>query len=176
MGMKRGWKPSKTNSKTPDSSLKRLTENTTRLPANWPWLRLTSSAQKRGQRPVSPRSSNSKRSCELSATISSLLRSQRRRLRKRRKPIPNKSEFSPPNTRRLKLVLSSPRGPFRNYRRKSTDLKTNCVLNRNVTRCCKRTWRPHSRTSKTYELVHEKEKFKAISDELDQTFAEMSGY
>merc|ERR1712142_820181 len=26
------------------------------------------------------------------------------------------------------------------------------------------------------ELVHEKEKFKAISDELDQTFAEMSGY
>jgi len=25
-----------------------------------------------------------------------------------------------------------------------------------------------------YELVHEKEKFKAISDELDQTFAEMS--
>jgi hypothetical protein len=24
--------------------------------------------------------------------------------------------------------------------------------------------------------VHEKEKFKAISDELDQTFAEMSGY
>jgi len=25
-------------------------------------------------------------------------------------------------------------------------------------------------------LVHEKEKFKAISDELDQTFAEMSGY
>merc|ERR1711988_870176 len=66
-----------------------------------------------------------------------------------RKPIPNKSEFSPPNTRRLKLVLSSPRGPFRNYRRKSTDLKTNCVLNRNVTRCCKRTWRPHSRTSKT---------------------------
>ena len=29
--MKRGWKPSKTNSKTPDSSLKRLTENTTRL-------------------------------------------------------------------------------------------------------------------------------------------------
>merc|ERR1712047_212983 len=60
--MKRGWKPSKTNSKTPDSSLKRLTENTTRLPANWPWLRPTSSAQKRGQRPVSPRSSNSKRS------------------------------------------------------------------------------------------------------------------
>merc|ERR1711862_1028273 len=60
--MKRGWKPSKPNSKTPDSSLKRLTENTTRLPANWPWLRLTSSAQKRGQRPVSPRSSNSKRS------------------------------------------------------------------------------------------------------------------
>jgi len=85
----------------------------------------------------------------LSATISSLLRSQRRRLSKRRKPIPNKSEFSPPNTSRLKLVLSSPRGPFRNYRRKSTDLKTNCVLNRNVTRCCKRTWRPHSRTSKT---------------------------
>ena len=28
----------------------------------------------------------------------------------------------------------------------------------------------------TDELVHEKEKFKAISDELDQTFAEMSGY
>merc|ERR1711994_1061647 len=26
------------------------------------------------------------------------------------------------------------------------------------------------------ELVHEMEKFKAISDELDQTFAEMSGY
>merc|ERR1712110_885444 len=26
------------------------------------------------------------------------------------------------------------------------------------------------------ELVHEKEKFKAVSDELDQTFAEMSGY
>merc|ERR1712061_258959 len=26
------------------------------------------------------------------------------------------------------------------------------------------------------ELVNEKEKFKAISDELDQTFAEMSGY
>merc|ERR1719430_2523417 len=26
------------------------------------------------------------------------------------------------------------------------------------------------------DLVHEKEKFKAISDELDQTFAEMSGY
>merc|ERR1712033_38998 len=26
------------------------------------------------------------------------------------------------------------------------------------------------------ELVHEKEKYKAISDELDQTFAEMSGY
>jgi tropomyosin-1 len=26
------------------------------------------------------------------------------------------------------------------------------------------------------ELVQEKEKFKAISDELDQTFAEMSGY
>ena len=26
------------------------------------------------------------------------------------------------------------------------------------------------------ELVHEKEKFKAISDEHDQTFAEMSGY
>ena len=26
------------------------------------------------------------------------------------------------------------------------------------------------------EAVHEKEKFKAISDELDQTFAEMSGY
>merc|ERR1711862_646900 len=57
--------------KDANSSLKRLTENTTRLPANWPWLRLTSSAQKRGQRPVSPRSSNSKRSSELSATISS---------------------------------------------------------------------------------------------------------
>ena len=26
------------------------------------------------------------------------------------------------------------------------------------------------------ELLHEKEKFKSISDELDQTFAEMSGY
>jgi hypothetical protein len=26
------------------------------------------------------------------------------------------------------------------------------------------------------ELLNEKEKFKAISDELDQTFAEMSGY
>ena len=26
------------------------------------------------------------------------------------------------------------------------------------------------------ELVHEKEKLKSISDELDQTFAEMSGY
>ena len=26
------------------------------------------------------------------------------------------------------------------------------------------------------ELVHEMEKFKAVSDELDQTFAEMSGY
>jgi len=25
-------------------------------------------------------------------------------------------------------------------------------------------------------LLHEKEKFKSISDELDQTFAEMSGY
>merc|ERR1712203_333764 len=37
-------------------------------------------------------------------------------------------------------------------------------------------WRPLSRTSRTYELLHEKEKFKAISDELDQTFAEMSGY
>jgi hypothetical protein len=31
-------------------------------------------------------------------------------------------------------------------------------------------------TSFPNELVHEKEKFKAISDELDQTFAEMSGY
>ena len=31
-------------------------------------------------------------------------------------------------------------------------------------------------TSFPDELVHEKEKFKAISDELDQTFAEMSGY
>jgi len=31
-------------------------------------------------------------------------------------------------------------------------------------------------TNQQYELVHEKEKFKAISDELDQTFAEMSGY
>jgi len=30
--------------------------------------------------------------------------------------------------------------------------------------------------TKKDELVHEKEKFKAISDELDQTFAEMSGY
>jgi len=26
------------------------------------------------------------------------------------------------------------------------------------------------------ELCHEQEKFKAISEELDQTFAEMSGY
>merc|ERR1712139_654262 len=26
------------------------------------------------------------------------------------------------------------------------------------------------------ELVHEKEKYKSISDELDQTFSEMSGY
>jgi len=31
-------------------------------------------------------------------------------------------------------------------------------------------------SNKKDELVHEKEKFKAISDELDQTFAEMSGY
>ena len=26
------------------------------------------------------------------------------------------------------------------------------------------------------ELLHEKEQFKAVSDDLDQTFAEMSGY
>jgi hypothetical protein len=52
----------------------------------------------------------------------------------------------------------------------------NCVANKNATRCCRRIWRPLSRTFRTYELVHEKEKFKAISDELDQTFAEMSGY
>merc|ERR1712190_125218 len=108
--------------------------------------------------------------------ISNHLRSQRKRLLKRRRHIPSKSDFSPPNTRRLRLALNLPRGPFRNCKRKLTDLKTNCVLNKNVTRCCRRTWRPLSRTSKTYELVHEKEKFKAISDELDQTFAEMSGY
>jgi len=50
------------------------------------------------------------------------------------------------------------------------------VLSRKGTECCRRTWKPHSTTFRTYELVHEKEKFKAISDELDQTFAEMSGY
>jgi len=47
---------------------------------------------------------------------------------------------------------------------------------RRRTRRWRRRWRRRSRISKTYELVHEKEKFKAISDELDQTFAEMSGY
>lgn len=26
------------------------------------------------------------------------------------------------------------------------------------------------------ELVHEKEKYKSVSDELDQTFAELTGY
>jgi hypothetical protein len=50
------------------------------------------------------------------------------------------------------------------------------ALSRRETECCRRTWRRLSKTSRTYELVHEKEKFKAISDELDQTFAEMSGY
>merc|ERR1712001_813169 len=53
--MKREWKPSKTNSKTPDFWLKKLTENMTRLPGNWPWLRLISNALKKEQRPVSPR-------------------------------------------------------------------------------------------------------------------------
>lgn len=28
----------------------------------------------------------------------------------------------------------------------------------------------------TDELVHEKEKYKSISDELDQTFSELTGY
>jgi len=27
-----------------------------------------------------------------------------------------------------------------------------------------------------YELVHEKERYKSISEELDQTFQELSGY
>jgi hypothetical protein len=55
-------------------------------------------------------------------------------------------------------------------------LKTTSVQNRTGTKCFRRIWRQHFRISKIYELVHEKEKFKAISDELDQTFAEMSGY
>ncbi len=37
-------------------------------------------------------------------------------------------------------------------------------------------WHMCNLVSISDELVHEKEKFKAISDELDQTFAEMSGY
>jgi hypothetical protein len=49
-------------------------------------------------------------------------------------------------------------------------------LPRRKTRKWRMTWRLPSRIYRTYELVHEKEKFKAISDELDQTFAEMSGY
>merc|ERR1711981_1139016 len=41
------------------------------------------------------------------------------------------------------------RDPCKNCKRKWTDLKTNCVLNKNVTRCCRRMWRLPSRTFKT---------------------------
>merc|ERR1712083_1081654 len=61
-------------------------------------------------------------------------------------------------------------------RRRLTGSKTTCWEPRRRTRRWRRRWRRLSRISRTYELVHEKEKFKAISDELDQTFAEMSGY
>merc|ERR1712233_88448 len=74
------------------------------------------------------------------------------------------------------VALSSQRGQSPNCRRRWTGLKTTCWGPRRRTRRWRRRWRPRSRISRTYELVHEKEKFKAISDELDQTFAEMSGY
>jgi hypothetical protein len=98
------------------------------------------------------------------------------RLPKRRRHIPNKSGFLLPNIRRPRLVPNSQSDPYRNCRRRLTGLKTTSVQNRIETKCCKRIWRRHFKISRIYELVHEKEKFKAISDELDQTFAEMSGY
>jgi len=55
-------------------------------------------------------------------------------------------------------------------------IKRTSTENKLKTGCFRRTWKLPSTTFRTYELVHEKEKFKAISDELDQTFAEMSGY
>jgi len=73
-------------------------------------------------------------------------------------------------------VPNSQSDPYRNCKRRLTGLKTISVPNRTETKCYRRIWRRHFKISKIYELVHEKEKFKAISDELDQTFAEMSGY
>jgi len=37
-------------------------------------------------------------------------------------------------------------------------------------------WRPLYRISRPYDLVNEKEKYKSIADEMDQTFSELAGY
>merc|ERR1712213_138331 len=60
--MKPEWNPWKTNLKTPESLLRRPTKNTMTLPKNCKWLSPTSTAQKRGQTLVRPRSLSSKRS------------------------------------------------------------------------------------------------------------------
>merc|ERR1719334_603951 len=60
--MKRGWRRSRINSKKPDSWLKKQTENTTRSPESWPWLRLIWSAQRREQRQANQRLSSWRKS------------------------------------------------------------------------------------------------------------------
>jgi len=37
-------------------------------------------------------------------------------------------------------------------------------------------WKRLCRIFRTYELVNEKEKYKHIADEMDQTFAELAGF
>merc|ERR1712008_507387 len=91
-------------------------------------------AQKRGPILVRPRSLSLKRSRELSLTISSPSRSQKRRPTSVRSTTKNKLSTSPPNSSKPRLALNSPRGQYRNCKRRLTDWKMSSYTRRRNSR------------------------------------------
>merc|ERR1712238_545715 len=71
---------------------------------------------------------------ELSVTISSPLRSQKRRPTSVRSTTKNKSSTSPPNLSKPRLALNSPRGQYRNCKRRLTDWKMSSYTRRRNSR------------------------------------------
>merc|ERR1739838_1062920 len=110
------------------------TKNTMTLPRNCRWLSPILTAQKRGPILVRPRSLSLKRSSELSVTISSPSRSPKRRPTSVRSTTKNKLSTSPPNLSKLRLALNSPRGQYRNCKRRLTDWKMSSFTRRRNSR------------------------------------------
>merc|ERR1712008_539324 len=70
----------------------------------------------------------------LSVTISSPSRSQKRRPTSVRSTTKNKLSTSPPNLSKLRLALNSPRGQYRNCKRRLTDWKMSSYMRRRNSR------------------------------------------